>query len=266
MSKIKIQKLEYHLTNSCNLSCSGCSHYSNLIKGNTQNTEDFSQNLNSWSRYLDIDRFNFLGGEPFINKKILQFCDIARETLKDSEISIFTNGLLLEKINAKEYAENFRRNKIQIQMTYHSFDKEYKEKIKYNIGILKAWSEDYNIRVTYKDGVNNWTKRYIQNQDGTISPFNDNNPSKSWEVCSCKYATTMVDDRIYKCAPIAYLSYVKEAGKLSPDFDKYLDSYKPISHKDSADKIKAFFDENFKPEFTCGMCPAKSIKFKNKTI
>jgi organic radical activating enzyme len=265
MSKIKIQKLEYHLTNSCNLSCSGCSHYSNIIKGNTTSPDNFKKNLQPWSELVEIDRFNFLGGEPLINKKILDFCNVARETLPKSIISIFTNGLLIEKMS-KEYAENFSKNKIQIQLTYHSFDSEYKKLIEPNIKILKSWTTNFGINVIYKDGVNNWTKRYISNEDGTISPFNDNDPEKSWSICSCKYATTLVDDKIYKCAPIAYLQYVKEANKTSPDFDKYLEKYEPVSHTDPKDKINAFFEKNFKPEFICGMCPSKSIKIRNKTI
>jgi organic radical activating enzyme len=266
MSKIKIQKLEYHLTNSCNLSCSGCSHYSNIIKGHTKSPEEFKGNLAAWSRILDVERFNFLGGEPLVNRKILEFCDVAREILPDSEIYIFTNGLLLGNIDSVAYAENFRRNKVRIQMTYHSFEAEYKKKIEPNIAILKSWSSDCGIRVVYKDGVTNWTKRYLSNEDGTISPFDDENPEKSWGICSCKYATTLVDEKIYKCAPIAYLQYVKEANKTSPDFDKYLDRYEPISHSDKEDKIRAFFDKNFKPESVCGMCPSRSIKVKNKSI
>lgn len=266
MLRIKIQKLEYHLTNSCNLSCSGCSHYSNIISGQTKDTKDFIINLNAWSKYLEVESFNFLGGEPFINKKILEFCDSAREILPDSTISIFTNGLLINKIQEQEYAKNFQKNKIRIQLTYHSFEESYREKIAPNISILKSWNQDYGIQVSYKDGVNSWTKRYLSNDDGTISPFNDGDPEKSWKICSCKYATTLVEDKIYKCAPIAYLQYVKESNRTSPDFDKYLNEYEPISHKDPEDKINAFFESNFKPESVCGMCPSRSIKVKNKSI
>jgi organic radical activating enzyme len=264
MLKIKIQKLEYHLTNSCNLSCSGCSHYSNLIKGNTKTPEEFEQNLRAWSEFIEIERFNFLGGEPLINRRILEFCDKAREVLPESVISIFTNGLLIEKMS-EEYVLNFKKNRIQIQLTYHSFEPSYRKLIEPNIKILKLWS-DLGIKVDYKDGVKNWTKRYVSNEDGTISPFNDKAPEKSWNICSCKYATTLVDDKIYKCAPIAYLQYVKEAKKTSPDFDKYLEMYSPISYKDSPNTIRAFFEKNFSPESVCAMCPSKSIKIRNKTI
>lgn len=265
MLKIKIPRLEYHLTNSCNLSCESCSHYTNILKGHTKSPDNLEQNLEPWSDLLEIPQFNILGGEPFINKNIDAFCTIARKILPESTIVIYTNGLLLDKIkNIKEHTKCVLDNKIEIQLTYHSLSKDYREKIAPNIKILKYW-EKLGIKVTYKDGVSSWTKRYHTDEKGLISPFNDENPQESWNICTCKYCPMLIDDKIYKCAPLAYLPYMKSINKTTADFDPYL-QYKPISYKDEIDQIKKFFDKNFQPEDVCKMCPAKEIKIRNKKI
>jgi MoaA/NifB/PqqE/SkfB family radical SAM enzyme len=53
-AKITIPILEYHLTNSCNLACESCSHYTNILKGNTKKPSDLEEHLLSWSKILDI--------------------------------------------------------------------------------------------------------------------------------------------------------------------------------------------------------------------
>lgn len=266
MSKIKIPRLEYHVTNSCNLSCEGCSHYTNILKGHTKDPEDLDVNLGAWSKILEIPEFNLLGGEPFINKKLLSFCEVARKHLEDCNIVIYTNGLLLEKIpDVDFYGSVLAKYNIQIQLTYHSLNSEYRQSIQKNIDILKSWTKNYKIKITYKDGVTSWTKRYKNNEDGTISPFDHKDPDKSWEICTCKYCPMLIEDKIYKCAPIAYLPYMKSVNKTSPEFDQYL-NYQPISHKDSIEKINAFFNKNFQPEDICNMCPSKAIRIKNKKI
>jgi MoaA/NifB/PqqE/SkfB family radical SAM enzyme len=264
-AKITIPILEYHLTNSCNLACESCSHYTNILKGNTKKPSDLEEHLLSWSKILDIKQFNILGGEPFLNKNIGEFCFIARSILPNSKILIYTNGLLLDKIkNIDAILQNIINNKIDIQVTIHSTSKNYSDDLKPNLEIFKYW-KSLGINVMYKDGVTNWTKRYHTNIDGTISPFQDNDQEKSWNICPCKYCAILIDDKIYKCAPLAYLPEMKEINKTTPEFDQYL-KYKPISYSESIEKIQEFFNRNYKSESFCSMCPSQTIKIKNKPI
>jgi hypothetical protein len=207
---------------------------------------------------LIISIFNF-------NKNIGEFCFIARRILSNSKILIYTIGLLLNKIkNIDVILQSLIENRIDIQVTIHSISKNYSEELNPNLEILRYW-KSLGLNIIKRDGVTNWTKRYHTNADGTISPFKDNDQEKSWNICPCKYCAILIDDKIYKCAPLAYLPQMKEINKTTPEFDQYL-TYKPISYSDPIEKIQEFFDRNYKSESFCTMCPSEAIKIKNKPI
>lgn len=262
MIKINIPLLEYHLTNSCNLSCESCSHYSNIIKGQAKNPEELKEHLYEWSKLLDISEFHIMGGEPLLNKNIDEFCYITRKILPTKTISIFTNGLLIHK--NQNILQALINNKIQIKLSIHSKSVEYANKLKPNLDIIHYW-ESMGIKIIKQNSITSWTKRYNTNTDGTISPFKDNNPDESWRICRAKYCANLVGDKIYKCPALAYLSYVKNSGRTTADFDPYLE-YKPISYSQPFEEIKLFFENNSKPESFCSMCPSKKITIKNKSI
>jgi MoaA/NifB/PqqE/SkfB family radical SAM enzyme len=265
LSKITVPILEYHLTNSCNLSCESCSHYTNVLKGNFKEPQDLEKNLSAWSKIISIDRFDILGGEPFLNKHIDNFCTIARRVLPSSSISVITNGLLLDKIkNIDQILQTLIENDITITVSMHSTKKEYLDSFKNNLNLLNNW-KNLGLNIKIYESVTNWTKRYHTNTDGMISPFQDNNSEESWNICPCKYHTMLIEDKIYKCAPLAYLKHMKEIEKITPEFDPYL-KYQPISHTQPLEEIELFFEKNYKPESWCGMCPAKTIYIRNKKI
>jgi organic radical activating enzyme len=263
--KIKIPILEYHLTNSCNLACESCSHYTNILKGHTKQPSDLEGHLLAWSKILEINQFNILGGEPFINKHIDTFCFVVRKILPNTKIVIYTNGLLINKIkNRDTILQSLIDNKIDIQTTIHGTSRNYTDDLKPNLEILRYW-KSLGVNVSHKDGVTNWTKRYHTNTDGTISPFQDDDQEKSWNICPCKYCAILIDDKIYKCAPLAYLPQMKEINKTTPEFEQYL-KYKPISYAEPIESIQEFFSRNYKSESFCKMCPSEVIKIKNKPI
>ena len=73
-AKINLERLEVHATNSCNLSCQGCSHYTNVLKGGTITPEKLKQDLTPWSKYLDITNFAIL--TVYIIKSMLVLLNI----------------------------------------------------------------------------------------------------------------------------------------------------------------------------------------------
>jgi hypothetical protein len=263
---ISIPRLEYHVTNTCNLSCQNCNHYTNVLKGRTKQPQDLDEHLGAWVKYLDIADFNLMGGEPFINRSLLSFCEIARKHLSHSNIVIFTNGLLLSKLpNPDDYGRQLAEHSIQVKVTQHSIQPDYMVELTKSLDVLQSWQKRYGVKFTIKDGVSLWTIRYRDNNDGTISPFNDRQFQKSWEICTCRNSPQLVGDRIYKCPQLAYLPDMKSAKMTTVEFEPYL-AYEPISHKDSVEKIELFFAKNFQPETFCGMCPSQTLSISNKKI
>ncbi|MBQ7476157.1 MAG: hypothetical protein IJT06_02030 [Selenomonadaceae bacterium] len=57
---------ETNLIDSCNLNCSGCTHYANLFNDEDfYKQDDFERDMQRLAASVDILRFRLLGGEPF---------------------------------------------------------------------------------------------------------------------------------------------------------------------------------------------------------
>lgn len=99
----KIQKaflpyLEYNVTDSCNLKCKGCLHFSNLFEDNTfSDYNQFCRDLKQLSDNICIAQLRLLGGEPLLHPDLDKFIIHARKLLPYAEINIVTNGLLIPK-------------------------------------------------------------------------------------------------------------------------------------------------------------------------
>lgn len=93
--------LEMHLMNSCNLKCKGCSHFSNIATyEDIEELSDFEKNMERLAKVQPvIYKIRLLGGEPFLNQQIADYCEIVRRFFPYTEMHIVTNGLLLNRIS-----------------------------------------------------------------------------------------------------------------------------------------------------------------------
>jgi len=89
--------VETMITQSCQLSCLGCTNYSDLKHSGYVKWTDGKHDLEQWLEILDIPDFGIMGGEPLINPEVKQWLIGVRKLMPDSQIRFTTNGLLLEK-------------------------------------------------------------------------------------------------------------------------------------------------------------------------
>lgn len=254
--KICVDLLEYHVTKSCNLTCASCNHYTHILKGYNKKPKELDFDLANWAPRLDVRTFHLMGGEPFVHKQLLAFCEIVRKHLATTEIFIYTNGLLIDRMPDLDLlGRRLSECNVGIKLTVHSQNAVYQQQIQKVYDILKNWETSYGLSVIVRDQSNSWTRRYFEDTNGVISPFNDKRPRQSWNCCICRTSRQLVDGKIYKCPQIAYLPYMKKLNKTSPAFDRYL-SYVPISYNATYSELKKFFHVANNAEFVCGMCPA----------
>lgn len=254
--KIRVALLEYHVTKSCNLTCASCNHYTHILKGHNKNPEELDFDLTNWAPRLDVGTFHLMGGEPFVHKQLLAFCEVARKHLATTKIFIYTNGLLIDRVPDLDFlGSRLSELNVGIKLTVHSQNAAYQQQIQKVYEILRDWKTNYGLSFVIRDQTNNWTRRYFEDADGVISPFDDRRPKQSWNCCICRTSRQLVDGKIYKCPQIAYLQYMKKMNKTSPAFDPYL-SYKPISYNATYSELEKFFHAASNPESVCGMCPA----------
>ena len=97
--------VETHITQSCNLNCKGCSHFSSLAKPKHKDLEEFRKEFQRLSEIMDIDIIRLMGGEPLLNHAFMEYARIARGYFPGSNISIVTNGILLDRVNTEQLKE-----------------------------------------------------------------------------------------------------------------------------------------------------------------
>jgi Radical SAM superfamily/4Fe-4S single cluster domain len=252
----RIPKLEVHITHGCNLTCESCSHYSNQGHSGQLSLETFESNLKDWHTKIVPDTLTFLGGEPALHSKLPEFFKIARKYWPNTELRVITNGFYIQRhptlpIVMKEVGNAY------IYVSVHHSDPAYTEKIQPSLDLLESWNKEYGTRIHKSESFGKWTRRYFGKGDN-IEPFKDNNPRASWEICNAKLCTQIFENKIWKCAPLAYLQLQDRKYNLSESWNKYLD-YQPLTLDATAEEINAFFNTEDIPE--CGMCPAKNIQF-----
>lgn len=86
IEKFIMKSLEYNLAYNCNLKCYCCDHLSPYFNNpediNHKNIdiEDFRRDIHTLKDTIFIESFLFLGGEPLLNKNILEFIKIVKES------------------------------------------------------------------------------------------------------------------------------------------------------------------------------------------
>ncbi len=111
----RLPYIEFHVADHCNLNCSGCVHFSPLVK--TEKYADYEtvkRDLIQLKKLVSyIDKIHILGGEPFLNNELDRYIDLVHMIYPFSNIHVVTNGLLLKNMEQK-LIESFRRNKAKI--------------------------------------------------------------------------------------------------------------------------------------------------------
>lgn len=115
-----LEYLEMHLMNSCNLKCKGCSHFSNIATDeDIEDLSSFEKNMERLSKVQPvIYKIRLLGGEPFLNPQIADYCALVRKFFPYTDIHIVTNGLLLKRIDSA-ILETIAKQKIVIDISVY---------------------------------------------------------------------------------------------------------------------------------------------------
>ena len=101
-----INRIEYSITDQCNLNCASCCHYASIAKPYFVSYVQFCKDIMRLSSLtlggVELDTLGILGGEPLLHKDFISMCVFARQELPLSRIRVTTNGLLLNKLSKKD--------------------------------------------------------------------------------------------------------------------------------------------------------------------
>lgn len=143
-----IDTLRILVTSRCNLNCFFCHREGSPSSGEELLPEDISF-IVSEARALGITRIRLTGGEPLLRNDIVEIVRQISKTSNDIEISMTTNGTLLDK-----YAEDLRKAGMKkVNISIHSLNPDtYRKIVGKNLleAALKGLKAAYNAKLQIK--------------------------------------------------------------------------------------------------------------------
>lgn len=189
MKKLSLDYLEYDIVNSCNLNCKGCTHFCNIIKEKETITKEiYEKDLKRLKEFVEeIKLFRIMGGEPLLNKDIIDIIKITRKYYSSSKIHLVTNGLNILKMN-QLFFDILNTNSIEVHISlYKENDNIIKDIIKKLKDNNIKYSLDYNF---------GYFKKFILNNKSSESGY---------KLCQMKTCHNLYNGYLNVCAIANYI-------------------------------------------------------------
>jgi len=245
--KNKVELLEFHIVEHCNLNCKSCVHFTPLAEEEFLDIEIFANDIKQLAQITksEVKNINIFGGEPLLHKDLLQFLNVARLYFPNTKIKLITNGILLLNQN-EEFWNNCRNNDIIISMTKYPLNLDY-DAIQDKANLL-------NVKIEFFSADK-------KNSQWHFPLDLKGKQNKYMNFINCQEAnhcTNVYKGKLYVC-PIA--SNMRH-------FNKFFSKNIPITEKDyldiykikSANEITKFCS---KPTPICSYCKIKERTFDN---
>ena len=236
--------IEISLCYHCNLNCAGCYHCAPIAPIYFMPLDIFEKDLEQMYKITKgkIRNIMLLGGEPLLNKKIEKYIKITRKYFQDSQLIVFTNGILLNDMSenfwktCNKYKAIVRHSFYPLYDKYPDLSYSYKQAMKFDV---KIQSIEPRYRFTSMKINAKKTNDYI----------------KVYNKCGNKFKCAVIDNGIlYPCQVIPSVklflnSHFKNLA-INIKEDDYLDIYKVKS----MDDLLNYFKE---PKDFCKYCNYK---------
>ena len=271
-----LNKIEFYITNVCNLTCEDCNRFNNFKFSGWQRWQDYAEIYAQWAKKITFNKITILGGEPLLNPTI---CDwiLGINNTWDKPVQILSNGTRLNHVDGLYNAIANRRNWIGVSLhNVNEFDGFEKEVYKFLKGsIKKKVDENFtdnkkfsSFSYTYTD--NNGAMVSVYCQDSFINTpliqtapdqfkLYNNDPVKSHSVCGFAIHKNyhFIKGKFYKCGPSALLPEFDQQFNinLSDEDRKLLHAYQPLSVDHYDEQGTEFFDKLDQPIPQCKFCP-----------
>ena len=189
--KIYMRQLEANVTDSCNLNCKACTHYSNIFgDGDFYSIDDYARDIRQIANCVDVADFYILGGEPFKLKNLDEYLKLTRKFLPNTNLRIVTNGLLIP--NTPQYIlDALRENQFVVDISMYP---------------PTVRMIDQIADVFKKNNIPHNTRGHVRFFNAFLSLRGGHNPQKSRAVCCNDVCRFLRNGKIYKC-PVDALSF-----------------------------------------------------------
>ena len=130
-----------------------------------------------------------MGGEPLLHPELLTFCNFIRELYPKTNVSIYTNGILLPKMS-DEFWKTCSKNNILVKITYYPID--------LNVDEIKRTANRNNVRLKVPKQIKHFFKH--------LNIGGDSDPKDSFSNCRLMFQTPQLrDGKLFPCFFPAYV-------------------------------------------------------------
>jgi hypothetical protein len=263
MSKLTLPFLETMVTQVCNLSCEGCTNYSDQKHSGYVTWDQGRAQIEPWLEILDIPDFGIMGGEPLINPEIESWLLGVRTLLPSSQLRFTTNGLLLHKwpdlvpllhsIGNCVFKITVHLANQDLEQTIQRIFSQYDWQPVTEYGIAR-WRTTNNL--TFQINRPSHFLKTFQGPYHDMMPF-DSKPEAAFDACVQKTCPLLYQGKIYKCSTSALLQDTLDRYN-RPNWavwEPLIES--GISIDSPMNKIDQFINNFGNPHSQCAQCPTK---------
>ena len=241
-----IDRIEYSITDNCNLNCAYCCHYAPIATKYFVRLDKFEDDITQLAiltnQGKDLGTLGLLGGEPLLHPNLIEMCYHARIMLPYSRVRITTNGLLLKKLSKPDLC-CLRRFDIEVLISkYRDTD---------NFDEMVNLLEEY--KIVHKFCQNNnliQFAKYGMDETGSQDKEESHNNCELWkEYYTCH---ELREGKLYPCSQIARATVLNK--RFGTNFKVTDNDYINI-YKHNLAEIEEFLKH---PVDFCKYCKTKS--------
>lgn len=241
-----IDRIEYSITDNCNLNCAYCCHYAPIATKYFVRLDKFEDDITQLAvltnQGKDLGTLGLLGGEPLLHPDLIEMCYHARIMLPYSRIRITTNGLLLKKLSKPDLC-CLRRFDVEVLISKYRDTDNFDEmaNLLEEYGIVHKFCQNNNLVLFAKYGMD---------ETGSQDKEESHNNCELWtEYYTCH---ELREGKLYPCSQIARAAVLNK--RFGTNFKVTENDYIDI-YKHNLTEIEEFLKH---PVDFCKYCKTKS--------
>lgn len=272
-NKLYLPKVEFYITNVCNLACEGCNRFNNYKFSGYQKWEELREIYTAWSKEIKIHQISILGGEPLLNPDFMQWLSGIRNLWPTAVLRVTTNGYRLNMIKGLyqfmlDHQHNTCisvgiHNKMHKELIIDKVKDFLQSPVQFEFDGQNAYQQYLNItdknNVSIKVEYNWWFHQgaLIKNLDPAQFTLHQSDVKKAHDICHSKTCHQFMNGKLYKCGAVALFPEFAKQHEilLSPEDQDLMMGYLPMTINDTDQQKQEFVNNlpNAIPQ--CRFCP-----------
>ena len=243
--RVGVLHLESMLVDGCNLRCEFCNTFSPYLKGYTP-AEELLESFAQWSKKVKPQYFILIGGEPLLHPELARIIRESAKIWKDSRLWLTTNGLLLDRVKP-DVLQAMKDTGIELTVSEHTLEPEHRK----TLDAVYVRLKEAGIRFVIRPSRSHWIAMYQYGESGNLLPYKSN-PKQAWNNCLFRGCTTILGNKLFRCAALVHVHNAVQKGGLDAEDWKTALTYQPLTLQSTPEEIVKHLRRREIPE--CSAC------------